>query len=240
VVPESNRFRIQFETDYTRETQERTEYNNIHRQTGPGSVLSVGHFNRESQEAANVVMQRFDGPGHMSERIDASRMRWIDSLSTWRVLSPVQRTFSSDGVETLSRRAPFDTVLTLLPRDMARTDGDVESMTVTEASHYITALRRAGADNLGYPLVIYFGKFAYPFANLVLVLLGVPFAGVRRRGGQGLTLGAALFVAFVYLTLWKLLEPFGFSGQVPPLLTAVLPHAIFLGIALITLVRAKR
>jgi lipopolysaccharide export system permease protein len=240
VVPETNRVRIAFEMEYTKDAPELTEYNKIHRQTGPGSVLSVGFFDRTDQTARTVTMERFDGTDRLVERIDAARMRWIDSLSVWRVYAPIQRSFSPDGSETLVQRTPFDTVLTLLPRDMARTDGDVDAMTITEASHYIESLERAGADNLGLPLVTYYGKFAYPFANVILVLLGVPLAAVRRRGGQGLVLGLGLLLAFVYLALQKLLEPFGFSGLLPPLLAAVAPHVVFLGVAVVALLRARR
>lgn len=240
VVPDANRIRIAFEVEYTKEAPTINENNRIHRQTGPGSVLSVGFFRRESREARNVTMERFDGSNRLIERIDADRMVWNDSLSVWRVYSSVQRSFAPDGRETRITRAPFDTVLTVLPRDISRTDGDVDAMTVTEASNYIDALRRAGADNLGMPLVVFFGKFTYPFANLIVVLLGVPLAAVRRRGGQGVILGLGLFLAFSYLVFQKVLEPFGYTGQLPPLVAATLPHVVFLGVALMTLIRARR
>jgi lipopolysaccharide export system permease protein len=134
----------------------------------------------------------------------------------------------------------LDTVLTLQPRDIARTDGDVESMTITEARQYLDVLERSGADNTGLPRVIYQTKFSYPFANLILVLLGVPLAAVRRRGGQATVMGLGLFVAFAYLAAMKLLEPFGYQGIISPVLTAWLPHLAFLALAVYILLQARK
>ncbi|WP_243664590.1 LptF/LptG family permease, partial [Rhodothermus marinus] len=75
--------------------------------------------------------------------------------------------------------------------------------------------RRSGAGHLGRPLVAYYSKFAYPFANLILVLIGVPLASVRRRGGQAVQIGIGLGVAFAYLALQKLIEPFGYAETLP-------------------------
>jgi lipopolysaccharide export system permease protein len=88
--------------------------------------------------------------------------------------------------------------------------------------------------------VAYYNKFAYPFANLILVLLGVPLAAVRRRGGQAAQFAIGLFMAFVYLSLQKLTEPFGYSGALPPTVTAWLPHATFAVVALIVLWRTRK
>jgi lipopolysaccharide export system permease protein len=108
------------------------------------------------------------------------------------------------------------------------------------ARNYLLALRRAGAGNLERPLVAYYNKFAYPFANLILVLIGVPLASVRRRGGQAIQFALGLFLAFVYLSLQKLTEPFGYSGALPPSLTAWLPHLVFTLIALAVLWRTRK
>ena len=86
----------------------------------------------------------------------------------------------------------------------------------------------------------YYTKFSYPVANLILVLLGVPLAAVRRRGGQAVQIGLGLAIAFSYLTLQKLTEPFGYSGELSPLLTAWLPHAAFFCTALFILWRARK
>jgi lipopolysaccharide export system permease protein len=240
VVPGANRVRIRFEHQYLKQQQTVSEYNNIHRQNSPGSVITVSFFDRQSLTAHTVTLQQFENGERLAERIDARSMQWIDSTRVWRLRGPVIRKFRGDGSVSISDAVQMDTVLNLLPRNMARTDGDVESMTISEAADYLDILERAGASNLGLPRVSYFGKFAYPFSNLILVLLAVPLAAVRRRKGQAMVLGIGLFLAFVYLALMKLLEPFAYSGQLSPALIAWLPHTLFFVTALVVLSQARK
>ncbi len=240
VVPEANRVRIRFEHQYLKQRQAVSEYNNIHRQNSPGSVIIVSFFDRQSLTAHTVTLQQFTEGRRLTERIDARSMQWIDSTQVWRLHAPTTRKFREDGSVEISAAVAKDTVLALRPRNMARTDGDVESMTIPEAADYLDILERAGASNLGLPKVSYYGKFAYPFANLILVLLAVPLSAVRRRRGQALVLGGGLFVAFVYLALMKLLEPFAYSGQMSPLAIAWLPHLLFFGAAVVAVLTARK
>lgn len=100
-------------------------------------------------------------------------------------------------------------------------------------------MRRAGVSNLGRSLVAYYTKFAYPWANLILVLLGVPLASVRRRGGQAVQFGIGLLVAFVYLAVQKLSAPLGYTGAAPPVLVAWLPHVVFAVVAVVVIARTR-
>ncbi len=241
IVPNTNRTVLEFEQQYLKDAPQVVDVNDVHRQNRPGSFLTVGYYDRRSQVAHRVSLQRFDEQQRLVERIDAPTMTWMDSLSVWRFQDPVIRAFSpSDGVEQRNRAMVMDTTLQILPRDLARTEKDVESMTIRAASEYIEDLERSGAGNIGRTKVGYFSKFAYPCANLILVLLGMPLASVRRRGGQAVQMGLGLLVAFSYLALVKLTEPFGYTGELPPLLAAWLPHAVFLFAALILLVKARK
>ena len=231
IVPESNRVRLAFEQDYTKDAPGRAEYANIHRQNAPGSILSVNFYERRSMTATSVTLQQFSEDGSLLQRIDADRMTWNDSLKTWTLMSPVIRSFDANGERARLEVASLDTSLALGPRDLARVQGDVEAMPITEARAYLQTLQRTAANRTGSSLVGYHTKFSYPFANLILVLLAVPLASVRRRGGHAVQLGIGLFVAFTYLAIMKLTEPFGYAGTLSPVLTAWLPHLLFALIA---------
>ncbi len=253
VVPPSQAVVLEFQNRYFKDAPEEAETSQIFRQNAPGSVLSVGFFDRREGRAFRVSLQDFEADStraptgapegaadRLARRLDAQEMTWVDSLGVWRMRDATLRTFG-DGGETGRRAIPqLDTVLTVRPRDLARTERDADRLTIPEAAAYVAALERAGADDLGRPLVGYYTKFAYPFANLILVLIGVPLAAARRRGGQAVQFGAGLFIAFVYLAVQKLTEPFGYAGTLPPLVVAWLPHAVFLGLALWLLLRARR
>ncbi len=245
IVPHTNAVVIEFQSEYYKNAPARAETSQIHRQNRPGSVLSVGFYDQNAGQAYRVSLQDFEGadggPGaeRLAQRLDASDMQWIDSLGVWRMRFVTRYTFDADT--TIRREIPqIDTTLQVLPRDLARTERDAERLTIPEAEAYIDALRRAGADQLGRPLVSYYSKFSYPVANFILVVIGVALASVRRRGGQAVQFGIGLFVAFVYLALQKLSEPFGYAETVPPVVVAWVPHLLFAAFAVFLIWRARR
>ena len=248
VVPPSNAIVLDFQNQYYREAPDRAETNQIYRQTAPGSVLSVGFYDPGQQRAFRATLLDFTTdssgashtPEHLARRLDAKDMTWSDSLAAWTLTDAIRYTFTPDGQARRDSLADFDTVLTVQPRDLARTERDAERLTIPEAKAYVASLQRAGASRIGRPLVEYYGKFTYPLANLLLVLIGVPMAARRRKGGQAIQLALGLFVAFVYLALQKVIEPFGYAESVPPLIAAWLPHVVFALVAVVLIWRAPK
>ena len=238
IVPVTNRTVLEYDGKYLKSAPRQVDSNDIHRQNSPGSVVSVNFFDLHTNTAFRVSLQRFDDNHRLVERIDAQSMAWKDSL--WQLPDAVVRTFAEDGTEHRRVVDQLDTLLLVFPRDLARTERDIETMPIPVAADYVASLRRSGAGNIGRPLVGYYTKFSYPFANLILVLIALPLAAVRRRGGQAVQIGLGLFMAFAYLAAQKLTEPFGYTGELDPVLTAWIPHALFLLVALALLLQARK
>ncbi|MFP4229378.1 MAG: LptF/LptG family permease, partial [Salinivenus sp.] len=173
VVPRTNEVVVEYENEYLERGAASPTVDEIHRQNSPESILSVGYYDRDRKQARTVSLQTFDGPSRLAQRLDADRMEWIDSLDTWRMEDITIRRFTEDG-STEQTIASLDTTLQILPKDLARSQNDVAAMTIPTARDHLLALQRAGVGNLGRALVAYYNKFAYPFANLILVLIGMP------------------------------------------------------------------
>ena len=201
VVPKANAVVHAFQNRYYRDAPEQGSGSEIVRQVGPGVVLTARYFDRERDQAFRVSVVGFDSAG-IARRFDASQMTYVDTLGTWQVADVAVRTFGPEG-EQYAYFAELDTVLSVLPRDLAQSERDAERLTLPEARAYVTSLERAGVTERGRPLVAYHTKIAYPFANLILVLLAVPMAAKRRRGGQAVQLALGLGVAFLYLALQR-------------------------------------
>jgi lipopolysaccharide export system permease protein len=251
VVPHSNAVVLDFQREYYRDAPDEPESSEVYRQTAPGSVLAVGFYDDEEQRGFRVALldfaadtveaegRRVPAPERLRQRLDAESMRWDDSAAVWTLEDAVLHRFSPDGHASRRALGTLDTALAVLPRDLARSERDAERLTIPEAREYVASLRRVGAARLGRPLVGYHAKFAYPLANLILVVVGVSLAA-RRRRGPAVQLALGLLVAFVYLALQKVVEPFGYAEQVPPALAAWLPHAAFAVVAGALLVRAPK
>lgn len=237
IAPRTNQTVHSYDQLYIHSRSQQIYVSEIHRRNDTESVVNVGYFDRRTATAHRVQLQRFGPDGSLLERIDGQQMVWKDSL--WHFSYAIVRNFES-GQEKRHVIAPLDTTLKILPRDLARTERDIESMTLPVASAYVDALRRSGLANTGRDMVGYYSKFAYPLANLIVMLMALPLACRRRRGGKTIQIGIGLLVAFVYLTAQKLTEPFGYTEQITPLLAVILPHALFLAGALVFLVMARK
>ncbi len=240
IVPQTNQKVIEFEQRYLKGKQIQLDLHDVHRQSTPGSVITVGYYDRFSKVANKVSIQDFESGQQLVNRIDADRMVWVDTTGSWRLESVTQRFFGDDDWPELSTTNFLDTTLTVLPRDFARTEREVESMTVQQAQDYIDSLLRSGASNTGRTRVGYYNKFAYPFANFIVVLIAVPLASVRRRGGQAIQMGIGLVVSFFYLAAIKIIEPFGYEETLSPEVATWLPHLIFLLFGIFLLIKAKK
>ena len=237
ITPVTNQTVLRWDAMYLKDAPKQFDVNDIHRQNSPGSVVSVGYFDRNAQIAHRVVLQRYDYDGHLLERVDAQQMIWKDSV--WTMPFATLRTFTA-STEHRREAVGLDTTLQVFPRDLARTERDIETMTLPVAAGYVASLRRSGATNIGPAEVGYYTKYTYPFANLVVVLIAVPLAFRRRRGGQAVQIGLGLLFAFCYLTAQKLTEPFGYAGELHPIAVAVIPHAVFALVAAGMIVRARK
>lgn len=241
VVPKTNEVVVRYENEYLNRGDNVVDASEIHRQNGPNSIVSVGYYEKDEQRAHRVSLQRFAGTTRLVRRLDADRMMWIDSLQTWRLENIHIRSFDASGtLDSMRSVSEMDTTLQVYPRDLARSQNDVAAMTIPVAHNYLNALRRSGASHLNRPLVAYYNKYAYPVANLILVVIGVPLAAVRRRGGQAARFAIGLLTAFLYLATQKLTEPFGYTGQIAPSVTAWAPHVVFALVALAILWQTRK
>ena len=247
VVPRAYAVVLDFQLRYYADAPEE-ETSEVFRQTSPDGLLAVGFYEPEQHRGYRVALYTFaldstagaSVPTRLTARLDASDMTWVDSLSRWRLDNAALRTFAEDGSETVREVGALDTALAVLPRDLARTERDAQRMTIPETRAYVEALRRAGASRLGRPLVEYHAKYAYPVANFFLVIVGACLAARRRKGGQAIQFGIGLLVAFAYLALQRVIEPFGYAEAIPPTVAAWLPHVVFALVTLIVLWRAPK
>ena len=95
-----------------------------------------------------------------------------------------------------------------------------------QLGQYIASLRQAGFDTARLA-VQWQKKFAFPLIAAIIILLSAPFGllvGTRGAiGGVALAVG----IGIVYWATAALFEAMGSIGQLPPLLAAWSPDAIF-------------
>ncbi len=238
VVPRSNAIRAEFEHKFITKRTERLDRSRIFRQESPGRLMQVNYYDIRERTGYRVMMHTFEGD-RLVETKEFGRMRWDPELQLWELFNGTVRRFHDGGYEeyTFDRK---EIVFNIYPRDLGRTSSDVYQLTYPEIRDYLASIERSGAGGLAMPLVQYYSKLVYPFSIIIVTVIGLAVASVRRRGGRGVHIAAGLVISFLYLVLMKLFEPFGYTGAMDPLAAALLPHAVFLLVALTLLKTARK
>jgi lipopolysaccharide export system permease protein len=229
VVPYTNQKKFQIARVYFHKYLESPTRSNIFIQDSRTTILSIGIYDESRNTALRVSVQEFD-PDDVSvmiARYDAFEMRWNAERRDWTLMKGTARTFGGDGeVETpfASKTLP---AMNFSPDDIRKKQQKPDEMNYTELGEFIEGQKRAGQDVSRW-LVDYYGKIAFPFANLIVVLFGIPFSAIKRRSGLGVEFGIALAICFLYMIFMKVSQAFGYNGDLDPLLTAWLANLIFL------------
>ena len=248
LLPQINASRLNLEREYLKKHLQSGGRYNIFFQAGDNRIVSLEYFNEATNTARKVRVQHFDpdDPTIMLGRFDAEELRWYPETKSWKLFRGIQRTFLSDTTIAVGKReivATFDSLnlgqLVITPKVILRMQLKPEEMELGEFRQYIERQRKAGSDTARL-LVDYHGKIAFPFASLIVVFLGVPFASVKRRSGLAVQFGISIFLLFFYLVSQKISQIFGYNGNVNAVFAAWLPNMLFLLAGLVITLRVQK
>jgi LPS export ABC transporter permease LptF/LPS export ABC transporter permease LptG len=160
-------------------------------------------------------------------RVYAARAHWEPQQEAWILESGWVRDFQNGRI---LRFLPFSVLelpeLTESPAYFNREVRQSYQMNWWELRQYIAELRQAGFD-VARLSVQWQKKLAFPLIAPIVILLAIPFSilvGTRGAVG-GLALGVSVGVA--YWASSALFEALGGVGQLPPVMAAWAPDAIF-------------
>jgi lipopolysaccharide export system permease protein len=241
VVPSANKRKFTIERVYLHKDIVNASGANIYIQDSPTRILSLGYYDDSRNIASRVSIQDFDVADRtvLVTRVDAMTMVWDTSGHRWTLQNGTRRWFTGgkERMETFASQ-PAGT-LHFEPEDLRKKQEKPDEMTYYDLQTFIQNQQRAGQDVSRW-LVDFYSKISYPFATVIVVLFGVPFASIRRRGGIGVQLGVSLLICFVYLIFMKVSDVFGYNGDIPPLLTAWLANMVFVVAASVVMARVPK
>ncbi|MBI3292975.1 MAG: LptF/LptG family permease, partial [Elusimicrobia bacterium] len=153
----------------------------------------------------------------------------------------VRRRFGPRGHQIIAEETMAETELpfTAPPDEFLPDSRSPDEMSARELSRYLERLRRFGVP-VGTAAMELATKLAYPWANVVVLFLGFPFAMQRSRTGRLLSLSYALGIALIYWGVMSLGQTLGSSRRVPPWVGAWMANGLFGGVGLWLLRKVKR
>jgi lipopolysaccharide export system permease protein len=241
IVPKANKKKLTIERVYLAKNTISGSGANIYLQDSPTRILSIGYFDDTREIASRVSIQDFSDTNWtvLVARVDAHTMEWDTTGKRWMLRNGTKRWFGGEkeSLQQFEMQAADD--LLFDPEDLRKKQEQPDEMDYRTLERFIENQKRAG-QNVAQWQVDFYSKISFPFASVIVVLFGVPFASVKRRGGIGVQLGISLLICFIYLIFMKVSHVFGYNGDMHPLLTAWLANLLFLAAALYVMLRVPK
>ncbi len=192
-----------------------------------GNIFFAREFDGETNTITGLEILRFSRDGALEWRVNAERAVWQDNrwvLYRGFTVKHVDREVAF-GPEPLME---LDVVET--PVDFLIGEKRVEELTFQELRMRIRALKVGGLLPRE-ELVAIHSRVSRPIANLVVVLISIPFAMGAKQVGAAVGFGGALGLALTYLVLFNLGQLLGKSA-LPPVIGAWLANIVFIAAAI--------
>ncbi len=199
--------------------------NNIWFRSG-SKILQARLFEPKSRMLSGVVVWEVDNSMNPVGRIDADTAVYREG--GWVLNNVDSRDFRTpSGYAQQSVQAmPLD--LNLKIEDLQVLDIDADNMSIRTLKEYAENLKRGGYVAYRY-LTLMHTKIAMPFAALIMVLLGIPFALKNSRsGGIAMGIGASVGIGFAYFVVNAVLLSYGRSGVLTPVIAAWGANVLFM------------
>jgi lipopolysaccharide export system permease protein len=210
---------------------------NVQRRGRDGRLYSIRTFDSGANRGNDVVVVSV-AANRVTERVDVDVMEWTGDV--WRLTGTVVRRFPTDT--TVYYRQVTDTTIadwSLRPDDLLHRQKKPEAMSFGELSAYIDRVE-AGGDIAHRELVDLYLKISFPLSNFIIVLFGAPLAANPRRSGAAVGFGISIAIAFVYFSLIKASQAFGYAGKIDPILAAWSGNLLFGAAGVVILLRVRK
>lgn len=235
VIPETSENMHEFQKKYLKGEKFGGNKSNIHIQIDPGVFAYVESFNVKQNTGFRFTLERFNEKG-MVYKLTGDNIAWDSLNNQWKIEKWVKRYITDKG-EKLSRGEKFDTILNLKPDDFNIDVDYAVYMNYRELRDFIATEKIRGSGNLLKFQVEKHARIAYPFATIILTLIGVSLSSRKVRGGIGLNLGIGISITFAFILFMQVTTVFATFSNLPPGLAVWIPNILFgiLGLYLLRL-----
>ncbi|MBV6644070.1 MAG: LptF/LptG family permease [Cyclobacteriaceae bacterium] len=230
VIPEANKFRINFELAYLKKPFYFSD-RNIHFKIAQNDYIYMDRYNNQRDVGYRVTLERIKDQ-KLFEKLNATRVEWDTATTKWRLVNWQRRQLQENG-EIITAGKKLDTLLNLHPKDFDNKERLWETLTLTELNKYIQLQLSRGADDVQIYRIERYIRFMQPFTVIVLMFIGLIVSARKSRRGTGFQIALGFMIAFVFIIFFILARAIAEANTMNPLFAVWLPNIIFSVIGLI-------
>lgn len=202
-------------------------------------IINIRVADPQQQKLHGVTIFSLDESPKIMQRVEAAEISFVDGA--WVAPSSTERSFDATDGDLLqidtNKNRPLD--LNRLPTDFTLQENRNSALSFRQLLTMVNKLDQEGIDSTRHRVDMH-NRLAAPFTCLIMAFLGVPFALQRGRNSNiAIGIGLSLGIGVAYFILQSLVTAFGYSGALPPLLTAWTTNILFLMLGVWMLLSVK-
>jgi lipopolysaccharide export system permease protein len=188
--------------------------------------VTIRSFDNETMKGIEIKDRYLNG--QPSLRIDAQEAKWING--EWWLEEGILRRFNQQGLIIEERQFKKKNIQLWSPDEIwmisQAEEKKSDEMSIRDLSTYIRLLAMSGCK-FNDKLVDLYLKISFPFANLIIALIGTSLALQRPKGNLAASFGLSILISFLYWEAIGIGRALGMAEKLPPLFSAWIANIVF-------------
>jgi lipopolysaccharide export system permease protein len=198
-------------------------------------IMFARSYDTEKKVLSDIIIHEHDKHSNLVSKITAQNAVWTGD--SWKFNKVIMYRIDNSGAILGEPMFYEEKVITLRerPADFANREWQSDYMSYGELKKYIKNFRGTSSKIIRSLLVDMHYKVSFAFINLIIVLIGAPFAMINTRGGVMIGIGMSIVIGLLYYAFIAISLALGKAGILSPMLAAWLGNIVFcfIGIYLI-------
>ncbi|MDR0603845.1 MAG: LptF/LptG family permease [Bacteroidales bacterium] len=211
--------------------QKRSKEVDSHIKTEPNTYAYVHYWDNANNLGYNFSYEFMNEKG-VHYKLRAQTIQWDTVLQSWTLSNYILRTFN--GVqETIEVGDKKDTTLNIHIEDFIWVKEGYTMMNYSEIRKYIEEEKEKGSIDIRTYEFEKYRRIAFPFATIILSIVGLCVSSRKSRQGVGLHLLLGLLITFSFIMLLQVSQVFAIYGGFSPAWAAWTPNIIYVILCII-------
>lgn len=198
-------------------------------------IIFARSYDTQKALLSDVIIHQHDKSENLISKTTAQSGTW--TRRGWKFSKVIMYHIDNSG-KILAEPMFFEEKIIPLrekPVDFANKEWRSDFMSYRELSKYINNFKGVGIKLTRSLLVDLHYKISFTFINMIIILIGAPFALITTRGGVLIGIGMSIAIGLLYYAIIAVALAFGKGGIMPPVVAAWFGNVVFaaLGIYLV-------
>jgi lipopolysaccharide export system permease protein len=195
-------------------------------------IVFARSYDIEKKQLNDVIIHEHDSSENLISKITAQSGTWVGY--GWKFSKVITYHIDNAG-KILEEPLFYEEKMVPLrekPRDFANSEWRADFMSYKDLKRYIRNFKGASTKLLKSLQVDLHYKISFTFINVIIILIGAPFALITTRGGVLIGIGMSIVIGLLYYAVIAISLALGKAGILPPIVAAWIGNVIFAAIGI--------